>query len=141
MLLQASGGAGRVGIGTAAPNPGLQLASSISLPFRTVEQTAGAYVAVVVNDADHTVRSGTPGGVTGVARFSFYLPDPDGRAGRVVALLNYGLTPAFLHSEPNNATASLYDDGGGTNVTQAAARSRLTLQSDGRTWIVLSRWK
>ena len=62
-----------------------------------------------------------------------------GRAGRVLVLLNYGLTPANLYSGPTNATGQVYDDDTGANLTQVAARSRLMLQSDGATWLVLKR--
>ena len=140
VLLNDNGG--NVGVRNAAPNSGLQVSSSLSVPFRTVFQSAGAYVNVTASDDDHTLRSGSPNGVVGGAVFSFLLPNPAGRAGRLYVLLNYGGTPVNLYA--NNgatpfATNLIYDDGTAAYLTQMPANARLTLQSDGGTWVVTAR--
>ncbi|MFD2718238.1 glycine-rich protein [Hymenobacter monticola] len=117
------------------------LAAGLSLPIRTVNQVAGSYQSVVLTDADHTVRSGTPQGVGGGILFGFFLPDPAGRTGRVYVLLNYGSTNARLYTATpaNSLDATLvYDDASGS-VTQVPRASRLTVQSNGSIWLVLSR--
>ena len=140
VLLNDNGG--RVGIRTPAPNSGLQVASSLSVPFRAVYQTAGAYVNVTLSDDDHTVRSGSPTGVVGGARFSFMLPAPGGSPGRTYVLLNYGDTPANLYAVSGANPSGLnliYDDATSAYLTEIPANARLTLQSDGGTWLVLAR--
>lgn len=127
-------GDGRLGLGTTTPNSRLQLAGSLSLPLRTVPQVAGAYQNVTVTDQDYTLRSGTAS--SGGAVFSFLLPDPAGRAGRVVVLINSGFTPANLYVGPSYASHLVYDDTYGS-ITQVPARSRYTLQCDGGSWLVI----
>ena len=89
---------------------------------------------------DHTLRSGSPNGVVGVAVFSATccLAPP----AWVYVLLNYGDTPANLYAN-NDTTAFglnlIYDDGTAAYLTQLPANARLTLQSNGGTWLVLAR--
>lgn len=132
--LVGNGGASGLSIGSTGA---VTLAAGLSLPFRTVNQVAGSYQNVLLTDADHTVRSGSPSGVSGAPVFSFLLPTPSGRAGRVYVLLNYGATPANLYTNFIDPTL-VYDDASGA-VLQVLPQSRLTLQSNGALWLVLAR--
>ena len=135
-------GNGTVGVNKEVPYSGLDVGSSLAVPFRAVYQTAGAYVNVTLGFTDHTVRSGSPGGVVGGPVFSFLLPAPGDCPGREYVLLNYGATPANLYASSGANPFGLnliYDDATSAYLAQIPPNARLTLQSDGSTWLVLAR--
>ena len=121
--------AGRVGIGTGAmaPNSPLTVGGAVAVPYFLFNVPTGS---ITLTDAHHTVR------VVNALRIT--LPSAVGRAGRLYVLINATASAGGVFVTCNGSE-TITDDTAGTTVTSMLRGARMTIQSDGANWIVLSR--
>ncbi|MBF9237020.1 hypothetical protein I2I05_06390 [Hymenobacter sp. BT683] len=118
--------AGNVGIGTTAPNSALTVGGAVAVPY-LISTTAAANVTVT--DAHHTVRVSNAAAIT--------LPSAVGRAGRVYVLINARTSNGGVFVVCRDSE-TITDDTADATVTSLRRGERMTIQSDGSNWLVLS---
>ncbi|MCR5889673.1 hypothetical protein LRS06_18220 [Hymenobacter sp. J193] len=118
--------AGNVGIGTSAPNSALTVGGAVAMPY-LISTTPAANVTVT--DAHHTVRVSNAASIT--------LPSAEGRAGRIYILINARTSNGGVFVVCSGSE-TITDDTAHATVTSLLRGERMTIQSDGANWIVLS---
>ena len=129
-----------VGIGTTAPTSFLEVGGSVAAPFDS-GVGPGSGTGVLLGNGAFTYRR------NGTAITSIGLPRANTCPGRMYNLINgSGLNAVPLRVGGSLATTgasgannTIYDDLINNWVTSMGSGTRLTLQSDGSTWIVISR--
>ncbi len=124
-------GSGNVGIGTTSPTSMLQVNGAESLPYLNSGGIAGT---LVLDNSHHTVRRFNTSTID--------LPSASTCYGRIYTLIN-GVGQGAFTLTVNGTTGVVYDDLTGANLAAGPngfpANTRLTIQSDGGDWIVISR--
>lgn len=124
-------GAGSVGIGTTGPGSKLQVNGAVGVPYLN---SGGGPDPLVLDNSHHTIRR------FGTATID--LPSATTCYGRMYTIIN-GVGQGAFTLTVNGTTGTVYDDLTGTNLAAGPngfpATTRITIQSDGGDWIVISR--
>jgi hypothetical protein len=115
-----------VGIGTATPTSPLTLAGTLAVPYLE------ASTNLTLSGQHQTVRrTGACSAIT--------LPSPTGCRGRLYTLINSAQGGNVTLALGVTGNYPIQDDALNSAITSLASRQRLTVQSDGTQWIVISR--
>ena len=125
LTLESNNGLPRVGIGTNFPASTLDVRGSLGLPY--VEATAD----LVLTTAHHTVRR-----LVGCNLIT--LPQPGTCVGRLYTIICANGTSTNL-TLAVSVSGSIFDDVTASTITFLIPNNRISVQSDGTRWIVVSR--